>query len=59
MIAILILLIILLVLACVKCKKENFQDKTTDNKDGKFLSKYVSTGLMLVIVFFILCVNFF
>ena len=60
MIAILILLIILLVLACVKCKKENFQDKTTMVEgDKKFLSKYVSTGLMLVIVFFILCVNFF
>ena len=58
MIPILILLIIFLVLACVKCKKEHFKI-TEIEADKGFFSRYMSRGLMLFVVFFILAVNFF
>lgn len=60
MIPILILLIVLLVLACVKCKKEPFIDKLTTIKgDKSSISRYSSRGLMLLVIFFVLSVNFF
>ena len=59
MIPILILLIILLVLACVKCKKENFDTLFDIKGEKNSISRYMSRGLMLFLVFFVLSINFF